>query len=93
MSLYWQKIHGKMESAALSPGLWLEISNWGDDYSTQTLSSSNIEGSRKELLRFSGRVSEEQILFNIECLKKQANVIAQSYMGQQHPYRDYPRGF
>lgn len=96
MELHWETFHKEDDidecCAVLGPGIWLtlvvEYVRVYNEYRCK-LVIHNLSSSETIYSTFvSNKDEHEQKVIN--C-KKYANIIASSFLNQQHPYRDYPR--
>ena len=94
MELHWEKISKEDGLAVVAPGIWFEFrdSVYSDNktFYCNLHMHSHYFNEKKYLCSFiSNDKSQHEV--NIIACKRYASIIASSYLGQQHPYRDYPK--
>ena len=94
MELHWEKISKEDGLAVVAPGIWFERRNAFYEDSKQLYCNlymnSQYFNEKKHLCSFTSN-NKNQHEVNVIACNRYASIIASSYLGQQHPYRDYPR--
>jgi len=96
MELHWEEIDKKNSLAIVAPGIWFDLTDifYSDNktYHCGLHMHSQYFNEKKYICYFVSN-NEDQHKVNLIACKRYASIIASSYLGQQHPYRDYPKNF
>lgn len=96
MELHWETVYdepgNKLDVAVLAPGIWLTLQKKFNEYNKDYYCQLKIcHLTNAEIILWASSKDKEKYEKDILECKKYANVIAGSFLGQQHLYRDYPK--
>lgn len=99
MELHWESLSENRSVSVVAPGMWFELVDRksvtkyesGDIIHYDTYLYLYDRCNRIQLSTPDQTKDKNKHVSNIEYCKKYAFIIASSFLGSQHPYRDYPR--
>lgn len=92
--LHWEEVTKQDSLAVVAPGIWFEFCDAYRENIKQFYCGLHMNShyfNEKKYICYFTSDNKNQHEINIVACKKYASIIASSYLGQQHPYRDYPR--
>lgn len=92
MELHWQILDDEEKLAIIAPGIWLKfIKRDSGNYKYISLIMYSIYNGDCSLVDFGGSDDDTKLQLREEYCMKYASIVANSYLSQQHPYRDLPK--